>query len=172
MHVGFVREGGVFIFFLKPSNRGVMKIFLPINVRIDDKKILFVGGGKIAMHKIKTVEQYSRNITLVAPEIHEDLQGAGFEEIYKEYEKSDLAGFFLVYACTNNLELNKTIKQDAAECGILVNVVDNRELSDFISPAVFKKEGMTVAVSSNGEDVKKSVEWRNTIKSILEKANL
>ena len=149
-----------------------MKVFLPINVRIDDKKILFVGGGKIAMHKIKTVEQYSRNITLVAPEIHEDLKGSGFEEIYKEYEKSDLAGFFLVYACTNNLELNRVIKQDATECGILVNVVDNRELSDFISPAVIKKDEMTIAISSNGENVKKSVEWREIIKSMLEQAHL
>ena len=149
-----------------------MKVFLPINVRIDDKKILFVGGGKIAMHKIKTVEQYSRNITLVAPEIHEDLKGSGFEEIYKKYEKSDLAGFFLVYACTNNLELNRVIKQDAAECGILVNVVDNRELSDFISPAVIKKDEMTIAISSNGENVKKSVEWREIIKSMLEQAYL
>ncbi len=149
-----------------------MKVFLPINIRIDDKKILFVGGGKIAMHKIKTVEKYSRNITLVAPEIHEDLKGAGFREIYKEYETSDLAGFFLVYACTNNLELNQRIKKDAAESGILVNVVDNRELSDFISPAIIKREEMTVAISSNGENVKKSVEWRNRIESMLDNAGM
>ena len=149
-----------------------MKVFLPINVRIDDKNILFVGGGKIAMHKIKTVEKYSRNITLVAPEIHEDLKGAGFREIYKEYETSDLAGFFLVYACTNNLELNQRIKKDAAESGILVNIVDNRELSDFISPAIIKREEMTVAISSNGENVKKSVEWRNRIESMLDNAGM
>ena len=149
-----------------------MKVFLPINIRIDDKNILFVGGGKIAMHKIKTVEKYSRNITLVAPEIHDDLKGAGFQEIYKEYEKSDLAGFFLVYACTNNLEINQRIKKDAAECGILVNVVDNRELSDFISPAIIKREEMTIAISSNGENVKKSVEWRNRIETMLETAGM
>ncbi len=149
-----------------------MKVFLPINVRIDDKNILFVGGGKIAMHKIKTVEKYSRNITLVAPEIHDDLKGAGFREIYKEYEKSDLAGFFLVYACTNNLEINERIKKDAAERGILVNVVDNRELSDFISPAIIKRGEMTVAISSNGENVKKSVEWRKTIESMLDNAGM
>jgi precorrin-2 dehydrogenase / sirohydrochlorin ferrochelatase len=172
--MGFVRGSVSCIFFqdVKTGDAGIMKVFLPINVRIDDKKILFVGGGKIAMHKIKTVEQYTRNITLLAPEIHDDLKNAGFEEIYKEYEKSDLAGFFLVYACTNNLELNRVIKQDASESGILVNVVDNRELSDFISPAVIKKDEMTIAISSNGENVKKSVEWREAIKSMLEKANL
>ena len=50
----------------------------------------------------------------------------------------------------------------------MVNVVDNRELSDFISPALFKQDEMTVAISSNGQNVKKAVEWRNSIKAILQ----
>ncbi len=145
-----------------------MKMFLPINIRIDDKKILFIGGGKIAMHKLLTVEKYTSNITILSPAIHDDLKGKGFTEIYKEYEKSDLNGFFLVYACTNNIEVNRRIKADAEICKILVNVVDNRELSDFISPAVFKQDEMTVAISSNGQNVKKSVEWRDKIKAIFQ----
>ena len=145
-----------------------MKSFLPLNIRIDNKKILFVGGGNIALHKIKTVEQYTRNISIVSPEIHDELHRKGFTEMYKEYEPSDLEGFFLVYACTNNLEVNRRIKNDAAAYGILVNVVDNRNLSDFISPAIIKKDEMTIAVSSNGENVKKSVEWRNKIQAMLQ----
>ena len=145
-----------------------MKMFLPINIRIDDKKILFVGGGKIAMHKIQTVEKYSSTLTVLAPEIHEELKRKGFKEIYKEYETGDLQGVFLVYACTNNIEVNRRIKEDAEKAGILVNVVDNRELSDFISPAVFKQDEMTVAISSNGQNVKKSVEWRDKIKALMQ----
>ncbi|MEI6757754.1 MAG: bifunctional precorrin-2 dehydrogenase/sirohydrochlorin ferrochelatase [Chlorobium sp.] len=145
-----------------------MKVFLPLNIRIDDKKILFVGGGKIAMHKIQTVEQYTRNITILSPWISEELKAKGFVEIIKEYEKKDLEGFFLVYACTNDIEVNRQIKNDAAELRIMVNVVDNRELSDFISPAVFKQDEMTIAVSSNGQNVKKAVEWRNRIKEMMQ----
>ncbi len=148
-----------------------MKSFLPLNIRIDNKKILFVGGGKIALHKIKTVEQYTRNITIISPEIQDELHQMGFSEIYKEYETSDLQGFFLVYACTNILEVNRRIKDDAAELGIMVNVVDNRELSDFISPAVIKKDEMTIAVSSNGQNVKKSVEWRNRLQAMIQNGN-
>ena len=148
-----------------------MKSFLPLNIRIDNKKILFVGGGKIALHKIKTVLQYTRNISIISPEIQDGLHQMGFEEIYKEYETSDLEGFFLVYACTNNIEVNRRIKNDAAAYGIMVNVVDNRELSDFISPAVIKMDEMTIAVSSNGENVKKTVEWRNKLKSIIERGD-
>jgi precorrin-2 dehydrogenase/sirohydrochlorin ferrochelatase len=144
------------------------KVFLPLNVRIDNKKILFVGGGKIAMHKIQTVEQYTGNITILAPEIHPDLQGKGFTEIVKRYEPADLEGAFLVYASTNDEEVNRQIKEDAERLGILVNVVDNRELSSFISPAVIRKDEMTITVSSNGENVKKSVAWRNKIREMMQ----
>jgi precorrin-2 dehydrogenase / sirohydrochlorin ferrochelatase len=145
-----------------------MKVFLPLNIRVDNRKILFVGGGTIAMHKILTVGQYTRRITILAPWIHEELRGKGYTEILKEYEPTDLEGCFLVYACTNDNEVNRRIRDDASRLGILVNVVDNRELSDFISPAVIKRDEMTIAVSSNGQNVKKSVEWRNRIKALLE----
>lgn len=146
-----------------------MKVFLPLNIRIDDKNILFVGGGNIAMHKIQTVELYTRNITVIAPEIHDELKDRGFELVCKEYEETDLDGFFLVYAATDSYEVNRRVKNDAAARGIMVNVVDNRELSDFISPAIFKQEEMTVAVSSNGQNVKKAVALRNRIREILGK---
>ena len=144
-----------------------MKVFLPLNIRVDDKKILFVGGGRIALHKIQTIEQYTRNITILAPEISDDLRGKGFIEIVKRYEPSDLDGYFLVYASTNDNEVNRRVKDDAAVRGIMVNVVDNRELSDFISPAIIKKGEMTVTVSSNGSNVKKSVEWRNRLRDTV-----
>lgn len=144
-----------------------MKVFLPLNIRVDDKKILFVGGGKIALHKIQTIERYTRNITIISPEIIDELRGKGFTEVFKRYEPSDLDGFFLVYASTNDNEVNRQVKDDAAARGIMVNVVDNRELSDFISPAIIKKGAMTVAVSSNGQNVKKSVEWRNRLRDTV-----
>lgn len=144
-----------------------MKVFLPLNIRVDDKKILFVGGGRIAMHKIQTIEQYTRNITILAPEISEELRGKGFTEILKSYEPSDLDGFFLIYASTNDNEVNRRVKEDAAARGIMVNVVDNRELSDFISPAIIRKGEMTVAISSNGQNVKRSVEWRNRLRDTV-----
>ena len=153
----------------QPANFSFMKkVFLPLNIRIDNKKILFVGGGKIAMHKIRTVEQYTRNITILAPEIHDDIKGKGFTEIVKRYEPSDLEGYFLVYASTNDEEVNRRIMEDAEALGMLVNVVDNRELSSFISPAVIRKDEMTITVSSNGENVKKSVAWRNKIREMMQ----
>lgn len=146
--------------------------FLPVNIRIDGRKILFVGGGSIAMHKIQTVERFTRDITILAPEIDTRLENKGFTLVRKVYEPSDLEDAVLVYAATGNDELNRRIRDDARTRGILVNVVDSRELSDFISPAVLKQDDMTIAVSSNGRHARKSVAWRNRIQELLDRGEL
>lgn len=146
-----------------------MDVFLPLNIRMEGKKILFVGGGSVALRKIRTIEQFTRGITILAPEINEELRGRGFTERYKSYESGDLEGYFLVYASTNDHEVNRRIRDDAERLGILVNVVDNRELSTFISPAILSRDDMVVAISSNGRNVKKSVVCRNRIRELMEK---
>lgn len=142
--------------------------FLPISIDITDKKILLIGGGRIAFHKINFLEPFSNNICVVALGVCEYIKTKAIPYIEKPYEKSDLTGAFLVYACTNISELNKRIKADAESLGILTNVVDNPEICDFVSPAIYKYKNFTVAVSSNAENVHKAVAIRNKIKEILE----
>jgi precorrin-2 dehydrogenase/sirohydrochlorin ferrochelatase len=74
----------------------------------------------------------------------------------------------LVYACTNDPDINQQIRIDARLRHILVNVADNPVSGDFISPALCRHKELTVAVSSNGLDVNKAIYWRNRIKTLLE----
>ena len=142
--------------------------FLPISINITDKKILIIGGGRIANHKIGFLEQFSKNITVVGLEVIPEIKSRDITWIEKAYQKNDLTGFFLIYACTNIIELNQQVKNDAESLGILCNVVDNPKLCDFVSPAIYKKGIYTVAVGSNAQNVYKAIEIRNKIKSILE----
>jgi len=142
--------------------------YLPISINITDKKILLVGGGRIASNKIKFLEQFSHSICVVALDVCEYIKAKGISYVEKPYEKSDLTGAFLVYVCTNISELNRRIKADAESLGILTNVVDNPGICDFISPAIYKYDNYTVAVSSNAQNVKKAIAIRDKIKEILE----
>lgn len=142
--------------------------FLPVCINITDKKILVVGGGKTAVHKLNTLIKYTRNITVLAPDIIDDIIDLDVECIKKNYSSNFLNPFYIIYACTNNSTLNLKIKADANKLGILVNVCDSPVNCDFTSPAIFKQQNMSVAVSSNAEDVKKSIKWRNEIKKILD----
>ncbi len=142
--------------------------FLPISLNITGKKILLIGGGRIAFHKIGFLEQFTRNITVVAMEVLDLIKEKGYTCIEKPYDKTDLDGAFLVYACTNITELNLRVKKDAESLGILTNVVDNPTYCDFVSPAIYKHNHITIAVGSNAQEVHRSIAVRNKIKEYLE----
>ena len=143
-------------------------IFLPISLNITNKDILIVGGGTIASQKIRLLLPFTHRITVVAREINNFIKETGLKCIEKEYENTDLNGFFLVYACTNLIELNKRVFADAHEKNILINVVDNVPYCDFVSPAIYKDGFMTVSVGSNATDVMASVRLRDKIKNFLQ----
>ena len=145
-----------------------MKDFMPISINVKNKKILLVGGGKVALHKLESLKNYDTNVLVLALEVHPQIKEAGIKFIEKEYEKSDISDSFLVYACTDIRELNERIKNDCNEVGKLVNVVDNPGLCDFVSPAIYRKSNMSIAVSSNGQDVYKSIKVRNSIRQIFQ----
>ncbi|MFA6922615.1 MAG: bifunctional precorrin-2 dehydrogenase/sirohydrochlorin ferrochelatase [Bacteroidales bacterium] len=148
------------------------KIYLPVFLDITNKSILIIGGGKIAEQKLFSISAFTDKITILSKEINDNIKKTNFKKINKEYNTVDLYGFYIVYACTNNKEINAQIKSDAAKLNILVNVVDDPSLCDFISPAIYKEENITVAVSSSGTNVKKAIEWRNRIKKMFEKEEI
>jgi uroporphyrin-III C-methyltransferase/precorrin-2 dehydrogenase/sirohydrochlorin ferrochelatase len=142
--------------------------YLPVSLDISNKNILIIGGGKIAEQKLSMLSLFTDRITILANSICAEIQLTGFKQIIKDYQRDDLDHYSIVYACTNNSSVNAQIKSDASKQGILVNVVDDPALCDFITPAIYKQDYMTVAVNSNGVNVLKSIAWRNKIKQLLD----
>lgn len=141
---------------------------MPLAIDVKGKKILLIGGGRIAYHKILSLQQYADNIQVVATEVSDQIKSSGITYSEKPYEPNDLQGSTLVYACTNISELNEAVLHDAHKLGILVNVVDNPGHCDFVSPAIYRRNYLSVAVTSNAQDVYESIELRNKIKAFLE----
>lgn len=128
-----------------------------------------IGGGKVAAHKLSTLLKFTTNVTILAPVINDEIiNDKRLNVNIKSYERNDLSNFNIVYACTNDRKVNAVIKKDANDLGLLVNVADDPELCDFISPAIYKDNNITVAVGSNARDVKKAINIRNRIKILLE----
>ena len=147
--------------------------FLPISINVTNKKILLVGGGKVATHKGTIMARIvTEQVTVVAPEFTEEIRQLPFTFITKEYEKSDLEGFFLVYVCTGNHELNAQIKEDAEAIGILTSVCDSPFLCDFVSPAIHNEGHVTISVGTNGRDAFQSVSIRNQISNLIQEGKL
>jgi siroheme synthase-like protein len=140
--------------------------FLPISINIAGKKILLIGGGKVAFHKASLLLRYTNDITVIAPEFHVEFDTLPLRLIKKKYESDDLNGAFLIYLCTENEKLNAEIKSVCENRRILTNVCDNPQLCDFVSPAIFRENHVSIAVSSNAQNVRQSIAIRDQIQQL------
>jgi uroporphyrin-III C-methyltransferase / precorrin-2 dehydrogenase / sirohydrochlorin ferrochelatase len=142
--------------------------FLPISLNIQNRKILVVGGGHVAAHKLATLCQFTHAVELCGIKISPEVRRYPITILERPYGEDLLEGKGLVYACTDDRALNRRIGEDSRRRGILANVSDDPEACDFTSPALFKKDFMSVAVSSNAQDVRRAISWRNKIKKFIE----
>ena len=148
------------------------KRFFPMFVDLSDKKIVVVGGGNIATRRIKTLLQFTRNITAVAPkttmELHE-LGKAGFVNlINRSVKRSDFAMAFMVIAATNDWKLNDEIYRVCKEEGIYVNVADDKSKCDFYFPGIYMQDEVVVGITASGLNHKKARRVRVAIQEAME----
>jgi siroheme synthase-like protein len=125
--------------------------YLPMLLNITNKKIVMIGAGKACREKLWSLGQIKVDVTVIAPEIHEDFYNKPWIHlIQRKYQKGDLEGYSIVYVGINNPELESAIRQDAHTSNALVNFVDKREFSDFISPSVVQRKYFSIFVSTFG----------------------
>jgi len=126
----------------------------PISLVIAGRAVLVVGGGEVAVRKIRGLLECDAQLTVVAPQIVPELRELSEESactwVEKSYESSDLEGIELVFACTNDEEVNRRISKDAAQRRLPVNVADRPELCTFFLPSVLRRGNLSIAVSTDG----------------------
>lgn len=121
-------------------------------LNLEGCQVTIIGGGKVAYRKACLLLEEGCNIQVIAPWFIEDFNklGQSINRIYKNYEEGDCAGSTLVFAATNDQALNKSIGDYCKRTKILCNVVDNRRLSSFSTPAQFKRGDLVISVSTGG----------------------
>lgn len=132
-----------------------MQKYYPVYLNLNDKHCLVVGGGKVALRKVRTLLNCQSNVKLVAlniiPEIKNlKIKYKNFKYLKKSYNIKDLKEIFLVVVATNNIETNTKIAYDASKKGLLVNVVDNPNLCNFIVPSTFQQGDLSISISTGG----------------------
>lgn len=129
-------------------------LLYPINIKIEGKKCVVVGGGSIAQRKIKGLLEAGAKVTVISPSFSPSVNKLAREgkvkAIVRKYRKSDLSGAFLVFSATDDREVNRVVARHAREKGILVNTADDPDYCDFTLPAVVKRGELTVAIASGG----------------------
>ncbi|NTU68861.1 MAG: bifunctional precorrin-2 dehydrogenase/sirohydrochlorin ferrochelatase [Chlorobiaceae bacterium] len=141
---------------------------LPVCINLENRRVLVVGGGKAAVEKVELLQRFGAGFTVVGEPLDERIVASGADCRLRRWQDGDLEGVGLVYACGEERDDNARLKSAANARGILVNTPDDPGLCDFLSPAIHRQGGMTVAVSSGGADVRRAIEWRDRIRQLFE----
>ena len=148
--------------------------FFPVSIDLNNKNILVIGAGKIALRKVETLMSYNCNILVITKDILEEkfleLEKNNKIKILKnqEFDKKFLENIFLVIAATDNEVLNKNISQLCINKNILVNNITSKDDMNVRFASIYEKDDVQIAISANGNP-KKAIEIKNKIKNILEK---
>jgi siroheme synthase-like protein len=128
--------------------------YFPVSLNIRRKKCVVVGGGKVALRKVRMLLDCGASVTVISPVLHPDLselaKKKSIQVIRRSYKLGDLKGAFVVIAATDTQQTNRKVAREAGRAGALVNVVDDPEPSDFIVPSLLRRGDLTITISTGG----------------------
>lgn len=122
----------------------------PINLNLTGRPVLVVGGGRIAHRKVQQLLVCGADVTVLAPDVIEDLESLNVRVIQRKYVPGDVSGYRLVITATGNVDVDQLIFNEAEERGIWVNSADDPERCTFTLPAVHRQGPVMVTVSTGG----------------------
>lgn len=142
--------------------------YFPMFVELDNKKVLIVGGGKVALRKAEKLLPYGPEITVVAPEICDELSlMQGIRTVCGSFSDELLQGIDIVIAATDDRELNRHISELCRSEKIPVNTVDDSELCSFIFPCLIKNGSLSIGISTGGASPTAAISFKNKITDLI-----
>lgn len=126
----------------------------PINLNLTDRLCLVIGGGAVALRKIRSLSACGAEVRVISPELVPELEilarQGEIEWFQRGFVEGDLKGVFLVFAATSSSDVQSRVAEEAEKNSVLVNSANDPQRSDFHVPAHFRRGKMLVTVSTGG----------------------
>lgn len=124
----------------------------PMFVNLKGKRILVLGGGKVAARKVKKLAPFGGRITVVAPQAQPELEAMPGVEIRRHgFRPADLwPRPAMVIAATDDRQVNARASRLCRRFRIPVNVADNGPESSFLFPALVNQGNFSAGISTGG----------------------
>lgn len=130
-------------------------VLYPVNLNIDGRSCLVIGGGEVAGRKVQSLLAANAGVTVMSPGITPllaDLVAAGqVRHIPAAYYPESIENFFIVICATDDPDVNRAAAAEARAKGALVNVVDAPDYCDFTVPASISRGDLLLTVSTGGK---------------------
>jgi len=132
-----------------------MSRYYPILLELKGKRVLVVGGGKVAQRKIEALLEHEAFVNVVAKELSGPVASLVEKGLIhyagQDFSESHLDKIFMVIAATSDVSLNRHVSEKAQQKGLLVNAVDQPSECNFIVPSVLRRGDLVLAVSTSGK---------------------
>ncbi len=127
----------------------------PVMLDVNDRLCLVVGGGGVALRKAQGLVEEGARVLVVAPEVvvpFEKMADEGQLSIERRgYEPGEASSYALVFAATDDREVNSRVYADANEAGVWVNVADVPDICSFHLPGRIRRGPLQLAIASSGQ---------------------
>ncbi|MGD8343603.1 MAG: bifunctional precorrin-2 dehydrogenase/sirohydrochlorin ferrochelatase [Desulfobacterales bacterium] len=129
--------------------------YYPVNLDINNRNCLVVGGGGVGTRKVITLLDCGARVTVISPEPTPRLQKlaakGSIQLKERSYRSNDVEKMFLVIGATDDENLNQQISKDAERVNILCNIADRPEVCNFILPAIVRRGDLAITISTSGK---------------------
>lgn len=142
--------------------------YYPVFLDMKDRKVLVVGGGFVALQKIKTLLDSGAIVKVITKElIAKEIKELPVSLEIREYNENDMIGVSIVIAATNSHEVNTKIFEHSKKYNVLLNAVDDKDNCDFILGAIVNKGDITVTISTAGKSPIVAKKIRDKVNEML-----
>ncbi len=147
--------GNIFYIYCQVNREwtGPVKHF-PIFVALEGRRVVLSGGGEAALAKLRLLLKTEAHLTVFASEAAAEIKAwheAGrLTLVERRMEPGDATCAVLFYAADEDDAEDKRTSAIARADGAMVNIVDNLQDSQFITPAIVDRDPVTVAIGTEG----------------------
>jgi uroporphyrin-III C-methyltransferase/precorrin-2 dehydrogenase/sirohydrochlorin ferrochelatase len=121
----------------------------PTFLRLTGRRVVLVGGGRVAAGKLQGLIAEGAHVTVVAPEIRPELEQPGVALERRGFEESDLDDAWFVVAAARG-DVNRQVLAAAERRHVFVNAVDDPPHATAYAGGVVRRDGVTIAISTDG----------------------
>jgi len=128
--------------------------YYPVFLDISDRVCVVIGGGQVALRKVKDLIECGAAVKVISPDLCAELnqlaESGEIETQQRRYRDGDLKDAHIVIVATDDHDTNREAVKEASRRAVLVNVVDDAGNSNFIVPSSMRRGDITIAVSTAG----------------------
>jgi uroporphyrin-III C-methyltransferase/precorrin-2 dehydrogenase/sirohydrochlorin ferrochelatase len=121
----------------------------PAFLKLTGRRVVVVGGGPVATSKLRGLLDVGAAVTVVAPEVTGDIIASRVPIRRRRFEPADLDDAWLVVAAAPPA-VNREVAEAAEHRQVFVNAVDDPTNASLYLGGVFRRSGVTVAISTDG----------------------